>query len=245
MLSKQMAHSGSWLFKWRSYLPLVVVAVVVPGLLNFSYPLNSHGWDLAYEMICLFISMLGLAIRCYTIGYVPVGTSGRNTKGQIAETLNTTGIYSLVRNPLYLGNFFMMLGVVSFVRMWWTDVVFCLLFCLYYERIIIAEEEFLESKFGAAYLEYASKTPAFFPCFKYWVRPNLSFSSRNVLKREYSGFFAVILLMFILEVIEDYVVKGELKLDPVWTVLLVFSAVVYIILRTLKRHTKILKVKGR
>jgi protein-S-isoprenylcysteine O-methyltransferase Ste14 len=245
MLSKQMAQSGSWLFKWRSYLPLAVVAVIVPGLLNFSYPLNSHSWDLAYEMVCLFISMFGLAIRCYTIGYVPAGTSGRNTKSQIADTLNTTGIYSIVRNPLYLGNFFMMLGVVSFVRLWWADLVFCLLFCVYYERIIIAEETFLESKFGVEYLEYARRTPAFFPRFKCWVKPNLPFSFRNVLKREYSGLFAVILLMFLLEVVEDYVVEGELEFDPVWVTLLAASAVIYVTLRTLKRRTRLLRVEGR
>jgi protein-S-isoprenylcysteine O-methyltransferase Ste14 len=245
MLSKQMARSGSWLFKWRSYLPLIVVAVIIPGLLNFSYPLNSHGWDLAYEMICLFISLFGLAIRCATIGYVPAGTSGRNTKRQIADTLNTTGIYSLVRNPLYLGNFFMMLGVVSFVRLWWADVVFCLLFCIYYERIIMAEEDFLESKFGTAYLEYAKQTPAFLPSFKNWVRPNLPFSVKNVLRREYSGFFAVILLMFILEMVEDFVVEKELDLDPVWVTLLVIGAVAYITLLALKKRTRVLHVDGR
>ena len=240
-----MASSGSWLFKWRSYLPLAVVAIIIPGLLNFSYPLNSHAYDLAYEMVCLFISMFGLVIRCYTIGHVPSGTSGRNTKSQIADSLNTTGIYSVVRNPLYLGNFFMMLGVVSFVRLWWADIVFCLLFCLYYERIIIAEETFLERKFGLEYLEYARRTPAFFPRFKNWERPNLPFSFKNVLKREYSGFFAVILLMFLFEVVEDYVVEGELELDPVWVALMIFATVVYITLRTLKRHTKLLRVKGR
>ncbi|MGB8874133.1 MAG: hypothetical protein WCC75_12145, partial [Desulfobaccales bacterium] len=44
-------------------------------------------------------------------GLPPRGTSGRNTQGQVAETLNTTGIYSLVRNPLYLGNFLIWLGL--------------------------------------------------------------------------------------------------------------------------------------
>lgn len=46
-----------------------------------------------------------------TIGQVPKGTSGRNTSQQVADTLSTDGVYSVVRHPLYLGNFLMCMGV--------------------------------------------------------------------------------------------------------------------------------------
>lgn len=60
---------------------------------------------------CIAVSLFGLLIRAVTIGFTPKGTSGRNTKeGQVAEVLNTKGIYSVVRHPLYLGNYFMWLG---------------------------------------------------------------------------------------------------------------------------------------
>ncbi|MBW6498500.1 MAG: DUF1295 domain-containing protein [Bacteroidales bacterium] len=62
-------------------------------------------------VICLFFCLLGFGIRIYIVGHTPKNTSGRNTSGQLADELNTTGVYSVVRHPLYLGNFFMWLGM--------------------------------------------------------------------------------------------------------------------------------------
>ena len=50
-------------------------------------------------------------IRIYTVGTTPAGTSGRNRDKQIAEKLNKTGVYSIIRHPLYLGNLLIWLGV--------------------------------------------------------------------------------------------------------------------------------------
>ena len=89
------------------------------------------------------ISFLGLAVRVYTIGCVPEGTSGRNVKEQRADELNTSGIYSIVRNPLYLGNFFICFGLVAYpAPSFYMILSYVLLFLLYHERIIFAEEEF-------------------------------------------------------------------------------------------------------
>ena len=76
-----------------------------------------------WESLAVMISFLGLIVRCVTVGYVPRGTSGRNTRSQVAETLNTTGIYSITRNPLYLGNFLIMVGVTLFMQVWWLAVI--------------------------------------------------------------------------------------------------------------------------
>lgn len=92
-----------------------------------------------------------------TVGYTPKKTSGRNTKkGQVADYLNTKGMYSIVRNPLYLGNFFMGLGIFLFLCIWWVEFIYTLVFMLYYERIIFAEEQFLVKKFKQQYMEWAT-----------------------------------------------------------------------------------------
>jgi protein-S-isoprenylcysteine O-methyltransferase Ste14 len=113
---------------------------------------------------------------------------GRNTNRQIAASLNTDGMYSLTRNLLNLGNFFMMLGVVMFVRVGWAGAFYVLEFWVYYRQIILAEQAFLKDHFANEYEDYLSKTPAFIPNFKHWRSFNLPFSVHNVLKREYSGF---------------------------------------------------------
>ena len=241
------AKQGNWLFRWRSYLPLCLIVIFVPGILHFRYLGDNHFYDLMLEVICLSISMSGLFIRYLTVGYVPKGTSGRNTTGQIAESLNTTGAYSILRNPLYLGNYLMMLGVTMMIssNAWWLPLIYTLAFWLYYERIIMAEEAFLSEKFGDEYLEYVTKTPAILPRFRNWRKPDLTFSFRTVLRREHSSLFALISAMFAVEVAGDFVVKEKLYFDPVWLVLFLVTAILYLTLRTLKKITTLLHVDGR
>src|SRR5690625_4190690 len=118
-------------------------------------------------MFAVLVSIAGLSIRLVTIGFTSKNTSGRNTtEGQVADTLNTTGIYSTVRHPLYLGNFLMWLGIALWTGNFWFIISFCLFYWVYYERIMFAEESFLRKKFGDRYLEWAEQTPAFFPSLK-------------------------------------------------------------------------------
>lgn len=244
-LREDFERSGNWLFRWRSFLPVIALVAFALIIKEFTFIGNSERLDQLWELFCLSVSFFGLGIRILTIGHTPYGTSGRNTHRQVAETLNTTGLYSTVRNPLYLGNYFMSLGVVLFLHLWWLVLIYTLIFWLYYERIIFAEEEFLRNKFGQTYLDWANATPVFIPSFAHYKKPALRFSVKNVLRREYNGFFAVILLMFILEVIGDVVVEGHLHFDTRWLIFLVIGFSVWITLRFLKKHTTLLDVEGR
>ena len=100
MLVQEFEKQGLSLFRWRSYWPLVglALAVWIVWLRPNPYP------ELAWPALAL--GLLGLLVRIATVGYTPKNTSGRNTaEGQVAESINTQGMYSLVRHPLYLGNF--------------------------------------------------------------------------------------------------------------------------------------------
>ena len=245
LIKDRLVKEGNFLFRWRSFIPLIMVAFMLVGIRNFNYIGNFHKYDLYWEIFCLFVSFLGLLIRIITIGHVPKGTSGRNTKKQIADTLNTTGMYSIVRNPLYLGNFFMYLGIVMFLHNFYVVIIFILFFWNYYERIIIAEEEFLRSKFGNKYIKWAERTPAFIPNFKLYKKADLKFSFRNVLKREYNGFFGIAIVMFVFEILGDYHICHRFIIDDFWNFFIILSFVIWISLRILKKHTNLLKVKGR
>jgi len=244
-LRDELCRQGNWLFRWRSYLPVLLLPLVFLDLRDFRYPLQSALLDRVWEFFCLTVSMLGLAVRALTVGCTPKGTSGRNTREQIAETVNTSGVYSVVRHPLYVGNYLMWLGIALFPRSWELPLIVTLVFWVYYERIMIAEEAFLEGKFGTAYREWAERTPAFLPRLRQWRPPNLPFSLRNVLGREFSGFFAVILIFTALEVVGDRLLFNRWILDPVWMWLFGLSTLLYLVLRTLKRKTNLLRVEGR
>lgn len=181
------------------------------------------------------VAISGLVIRIITVGYVPRGTSSRTTRNPKASVLNTTGMYSIVRHPLYLGNFFIWLGVSMFPRLLFFSLSAILLFFLYYQWIIFAEERFLQEKFGQEYSEWARRTPLLLPRFKNWKRPGLRFSWRTVLKREYSGFFAIIAVFTCLEIAGDLFYLGKWQLDLEWIILFAAGLITYIVLLSLKK----------
>jgi len=232
------------MFRWRSYLPLALVALFLLAMGGSAAGDRDHlfAW---WKFVCLAVSFVGFALRAYTVGHAPRGTSGRNTGAQVAETLNTSGIYSTVRHPLYLGNFFMALGVSLYAMLWWLALIFVLVFWLYYERIMFAEEAFLGEKFGAEYMAWADETPAFIPDLRRYRTSDLPFSLRNVMRREYNGVFAVVIAMFSLEVARVWSPQGELPLDPSWVWIVGVTFVFWVVSRSVKRYTTWLVVAGR
>jgi len=161
-LVHEFENSGNWLFKRRSWLPVFMIAAGIAMM----YLGNRQAilFDSRDELIFLGVSFLGQLIRILTVGFTPKNTSGRNTiNGQLADELNVTGIYSLVRHPLYLGNFFMWLGPVLFIRSLGAVIVFVLIYWLYYERIMFAEEQFLRRKFGDIYDKWSENVGSFIP----------------------------------------------------------------------------------
>lgn len=244
-LREELEQEGNWLFRNRSWLPLLLYPLAVATI--YYHPEVAHVCitNDAWGVSCLLVSGLGLAVRALTVGSVPEGTSGRNTAGQVADALNETGIYSVVRHPLYLGNFLMWLGLLLFVGVWWFVLICSLAYWLYYERIMYAEEEFLRRKYGARYESWASRTPAFLPRFANWQPSTLPFSFKNVLKREYNGFFALVLSFTLINSISYLLSERRLELDSLWKVGFLAATAIFLVLRTLKKTTKVLDVVGR
>ena len=155
--------SGNTLFRYRGQIPVVLFILVIPVL----YFTDTNWMDRnTYQILtglAIAISILGFIVRAISIGTTPKGTSGRNTEQQVAEVLNQTGIYSMVRHPLYLGNYLMWIGIVVFTFNIYFILIVSLAYWLYYERIMFAEERFLERKFGKDYLDWSLKVPAFIP----------------------------------------------------------------------------------
>jgi protein-S-isoprenylcysteine O-methyltransferase Ste14 len=246
-LREDIERQGNWLFKWRSYVPLACLPILVIALRNSGYLGKNFGaaTQEVWRFLCLSVSLLGLGVRTLTAGFVPRGTSGRNTQSQVAETLNTTGMYSIVRNPLYLGNFIIVFGVTLSIQVWWLVVLVCFGFWVYYERIVFAEEEFLRNKFGPSFLKWAEVTPAFFPRLKLWKAPAMPFSFKTVLRREFTTFFGVVSANTFLGIIGDFLSAGKFVISLPWIILYAASVIVYLTLLILKKKTKLLNVQGR
>ncbi len=238
LLARVLEKHGEWLFKRRGYIPLAFLPVIFLAIWESTHKYHSPANNRVWEFLTFSISLFGLFLRCYTVGYTPSGTSGRNTKRHKAQTLNTKGMYSITRNPLYLGNFFAMLGVALFTGVWWAILIFVLGFWIYCERIIASEERFLLERFGKEYEEYVRRTPVFIPHLGLWKSPDISFSWKKVIRKEHSSFFTVILTFASLKFIKDYLSKGEIAIDGLWAAIFIFSSFICAILYVLKKRGK-------
>jgi protein-S-isoprenylcysteine O-methyltransferase Ste14 len=105
---------------------------------------------------------IGLAISLLGLAGVVVGrhTLGRSfSVAPKATELVTTGIYSRIRNPIYVSGVIFILGLIVMVRghVFWLVPVIVILIPM---QIIRARREarVLEAKFGDAYRQYRDRT---------------------------------------------------------------------------------------
>lgn len=247
-----MERDGQHLFRWRSHLPLALLPIAA-----FVFPRSAwmavylgKGIERSWDRFCLAIALLGLLIRVMTAGYVATGSSGRNTRSQTADELNTTGLYSLVRHPLYVGNFLIFMSFVMLLK----DVLFVLFaavaYALYYERIIMAEESFLLSEYGDGYRRWASRTALAIPNFTMWVAPARRFSWKVVLRREAYTFLQLSIVFFLVELAEASLLEGRSAWswageEPIWLGLVALGLALLGVVWALRRFTNRLAVTDR
>lgn len=244
-LRDALEAQGRWLFLHRSHLPLLLAPMFVVALADAHYLEGDRTLDRLWEIACLGVAFAGLGVRAVTVGFVPARTSGRHTTSQVAEALNTTGMYSIVRHPLYLGNAIITLGVTLFFRSWWLVGIVLLAFNLYYERIMLAEEAFLRERFGPAFDAWAARVPTLLPNLRLWQAPALRFSWRTVIRREYHGVVGILAMFAGFRILGGLLIQGRLVLDPVAQAGAVVAVVVFAVCRFLKKRTTLLHVPGR
>lgn len=241
MLREQLRKEGDFLFKHRSNLPLLIILIgivvfvfqVQKDTLLFTNSLGGANW----EYISFAVGLLGFFIRVHVVGYTPPRTSGRNTsEGQIADVLNTTGLYSCIRHPLYLGNFFMWLGVAMLTENIWFIVSFILFYIIYYMRIMYAEEAFLFDKFGKMYEEWSSQTNTIIPNFSQYKGADMNFQLKKVIKKEKNGILALFILFWVFERIESFITLETFVFEySVWFIGMVVTITYYLIVKILRK----------
>jgi protein-S-isoprenylcysteine O-methyltransferase Ste14 len=152
-----MERIGQLLFRYRSFTPVPLLGLA--GFLVW----RSRGPASPLWLVCgLGLCVAGQALRAWVLGLVQDGTSGQNEK-LIAVTLNVNGPYALTRNPLYLGNLGICVGLCVIAHDVGLLLLVTALFALQYWFIIAAEEGFLRGRFGGLYDEYCARVPRFWP----------------------------------------------------------------------------------
>jgi protein-S-isoprenylcysteine O-methyltransferase Ste14 len=195
-----IARSGRRLFSARSLLPLALLPALLlamPESVRLERTIG-HDANTAIQWISLLMAFAGIALRCVTVATAPDGTSSRDTRALRAPTLNRTGMYSVVRHPLYLGNGLMWVGAAASMRVWWLALIVALAYALYIERVMAYEEAFLEQSFGDAFRDWAAHTPAVVPRWSSWQATDRPVSWRRVAS-EHNGLLAVAVIFLLLQ----------------------------------------------
>ena len=138
----------------------------------------------------LFITV-GEFLRIWAVGYAGASTRAR-TLGA-ARDLVTRGPYSYVRNPLYLGNFLLSLGVCFVANVYWLIAVLGVGYFCQYLPIIAVEESYLRESCGRVYQAYRERVPRFIPQFHPYSEPSLhDFSWTRAVKSEKRTLTAIV-----------------------------------------------------
>lgn len=244
-LAAEQVRTGLRLFRWRSYPPVVLLGGVLVAVALDPAPAGGPGALPFWLGGGFALGALGLVLRGWAVGTVPMGTSGRGTVRPQAVLLNTAGAYSLVRHPLYLGNAMMWMGATLVSGKPGAVLVATLAFWILYERIMLAEESFLHAEFGAAFEAWAARTPAFLPRLSRWVPSPHTFSLRYALGRDYPALYAFVLCTTAVELTRGVAAGRGWRLGSGWLAWLAAGTAVYVVLHALKRLTRALEVDDR
>ncbi len=139
------------MFRNRGWLPIPLLLV----------PLLSAG-TISSTTIAVGLALMVLGEWWRMWGVATAGTVTRRRSREVHK-LVSHGPFAWCRNPLYVGNFVIWIGVMTLSGVLWFIPVATLVFAVEYFYIIRYEEGVLETIFGKEYLEYKARTPRWFP----------------------------------------------------------------------------------
>jgi protein-S-isoprenylcysteine O-methyltransferase Ste14 len=159
--SALLRRAGDFGFHYRGLLmPALLITLLV--VTRPSEVLRADSVARAVTLAGVVIVLLGQAIRFFVIGFAYIKRGGKNRR-IYADDLVTEGVYAHVRNPMYVGNFLMLVGLAI---IWGSPLAFAIgvsLVGFLYFAIVVSEEAYLGDKFGAAYDAYARDVNRFVP----------------------------------------------------------------------------------
>jgi protein-S-isoprenylcysteine O-methyltransferase Ste14 len=192
MYQQEMAQSGKRLFFVRGLYIYTIIAIgTLIAWKSGTVPSATCFWA------AFAVAASGALVRVITSGFAALGTSGRAKVAAEALELNTTGPYSLVRNPLYVGRILNFTGLALLSGSWVFGALVFLLAVLVYERISVYEEEYLRGKFGDAHSAWAQSVPSLLPRLTGWVKPKYAFWWKRMIWREQNKLFLLATAVFL------------------------------------------------
>lgn len=186
MDSDALTRIGGWLFKQRTWLPLPIAAalLLIPGSPASPLPTTSSFW--AGVPIVATAELL----RLWAVHHI--GVISRTRSDRLGPLVDT-GPFSIVRNPLYLGNILLWVGFAVSAQIVWLVPVIVLVLAFEYHAIVRWEERLLAARIGTAYGDYTRRVPRWLPALRLPVAAadGARFSWRDTLFSERGTLIAI------------------------------------------------------
>jgi protein-S-isoprenylcysteine O-methyltransferase Ste14 len=146
-------QAGEWAIKQRSWLPVPIALMLLLlriGQVEGDIPVRAG------------IALVGFGefLRLWTVRHIGVISRTRSARW---GPLVISGPYRLVRNPIYVGNWFIWTGFVVWSGLLWMLPIAWLIFGLQYAAIVRWEEQRLLAHFGPPYAEYCRSVQRWWP----------------------------------------------------------------------------------
>ena len=233
-----MVELGNFFFKYRNALfPMIFLVALATGLPTA--PFGRPELEPFLDVLGTGIALLGQALRILTIGYEYIVRGGQNRQ-VYADKLVQGGVFSHCRNPLYVGNILIALGLALVIHSFVFYVLFIPFILIAYIAIVAAEERYLRNKFGDEYDDYCHRVNRWIPNWSGYSNSvkNMRFNWSRVLIKEYNTTFALLAALVCLDMWSDYAVFGPEVLPPTNNFIGAIAAwvLLYVFVRTLKKR---------
>ncbi|MEZ4885100.1 MAG: methyltransferase [Chitinophagales bacterium] len=177
-----------------------------------------------------------------TIGLDYIIRGGRDRR-VYAEDLVTTGIFSHCRNPLYVGNLLVLLGLGICSNSIYFVFILMPLFMFFYQAIVLAEENFLRNKFGSGFDDYTKDVS------RWWISwkglgdtlSNANFKWKRFILKEYNSTYTWMIGVLLLTAKHQYTDSSELLEQnlPYYLACLLLVTFVYLYIKFLKKTKRL------
>ncbi len=237
-LHSALVGPGNFFFRFRNAL-FPVAFVAIAAATRPLAPFGSERADRWMDAAGVLVALAGQTLRALVIGLAYIRRGGKDQK-IYAETLVTEGFFAHSRNPLYLGNMLVFLGLFLILNSTWGYAIGVPFFLFAYLSIVSAEENYLLAQFGAPYRDYCRRVNRFFPSLAglgETIR-GMAFNWKRLIRKEYGSTFTWLTTALALVAWENVARRGADAAAPVLrSVLIAWAPVVlgYGLARFLKK----------
>jgi protein-S-isoprenylcysteine O-methyltransferase Ste14 len=189
-ISGLVQQLGRFAFRFRDYLTPAALVLILAFTLP-EHPFGSPAVNRWVDALGFLVAASGQALRVLVIGYAYIVRGGVG-KQLAAPKLVCEGFYAHSRNPMYVGNVLLLVGLAIIYNSRWVYILVLPAFLGGLLAIVKAEEQFLAAKFGHEYDEYCQRVNRFLPNLRglRGTMAEMQFDWKRVLRKEYGTTFA-------------------------------------------------------